>query len=170
MDVVRQNVQDLQGSIFVNSVQGKGIQFTIRVPLTMGVVRSLLVDVEGTSYGIPISDIRDIQRIAKEDILTEEHSFSYKGAVVPIFSLAELIGKKVSEEEKESLQPLVCLSENDGRPVGVSIGRIAGQKEVVLKGLGSHLRTVAGVSGAAVMGDGSIVPLLNISELPKKIS
>lgn len=165
MDVVRQNVQDLQGSIFVNSVQGKGIQFTIRVPLTMGVVRSLLVDVEGTSYGIPISDIRDIQRIAKEDILTEEHSFSYKGAVVPIFSLAELIGKKVSEEEKESLQPLVCLSENDGRPVGVSIGRIAGQKEVVLKGLGSHLRTVAGVSGAAVMGDGSIVPLLNISEL-----
>ncbi|NLZ16958.1 MAG: response regulator [Desulfobulbaceae bacterium] len=165
MDVVRQSVQDLQGSITVASQQGEGTSFTIRVPLTLGVVRALLVDLHGVTYGVALSDIQDIHRIGRTDIAEDRQTFNHGGDALPLYSLPLLLGREESEEEKADPQPLLFMTKVEGGEVGVLLPRIAGQKEVVFKGLGSHLRTVIGVAGAAVMGDGSVIPLLNMAEL-----
>ncbi|MDO5675493.1 MAG: Hpt domain-containing protein [bacterium] len=165
MDVVRQNVQELQGSIAVESRPGEGAQFTIRVPLTLGVVRSLLVEMDEVTYGVPLSDILDIQRMERSAIDEENQAFEHQGKVLPLYNLSLLLGRQQSDEEKTDPRPLVFITTVEGNRAGVQIPRIAGQREVVLKGLGSHLRTVTGVAGAAVMGDGSVIPLLNMVEL-----
>lgn len=162
MDVVRENVKELQGSIHVETGLGVGTTFVIRIPLTMGVVRALFVKISGVTYGIPLNDIKDIHRLFKHEINTQEGTCTLAGATVPWHSLPALLG---SEEVEEEQRPLVLALAGEGKSVAISIPQITGQKEIVLKGLGAHLRTVPGLSGAAVMGDGSIVPVLNIPEL-----
>ncbi len=165
MDVVKQNVQDLQGSITVESKPGEGAQFTIRVPLTLGVVRSLLVGMDDVTYGVALSDILDIHRMERSDIDEETQTFMHQGTDLPLYNLSLLLGRQEGDEEKAETRPLVFITSVEGNRAGVLIPRIAGQREVVLKGLGSHLRSVTGIAGAAVMGDGSVIPLLNMAEL-----
>ncbi len=165
MDVVRQNVQELQGSITVESKPGEGVQFTIRVPLTLGVVRSLLVDMDEVTYGVALSDILDIHRMDRSAIDENSQTFVHQGTDLPLYNLSLLLGRQESDEEKADPHPLVFITTVEGNRAGVQISRIAGQREVVLKGLGNHLRTVTGIAGAAVMGDGSVIPLLNMAEL-----
>ena len=165
MDVVRQNVQELQGSIAVDTQSGQGTQFTIRVPLTLGVVRSLLVELEDVTYGVALNDILDIHRVELKDIAEDRQTFVRAGEDLPLYSLALLLGQRENDEEKQARHPLIFTTEVQGNRAGIQIPRIAGQKEVVLKGLGSHLRSVTGIAGAAVMGDGSVIPLLNMTEL-----
>ena len=162
MDVVRENVKELQGSIHVETGKGQGTTFVIRIPLTMGVVRALFVKIGWVTYGIPLNDIKDIHRLFKHEINQPEGSCTLAGAKVPWYSLPALLG---SEEGEDEQRPLVLALAGEERNLAISIPQITGQKEIVLKGLGAHLRTVPGLSGAAVMGDGSIVPVLNIPEL-----
>ncbi len=163
MDVVKENVKELQGSISVETERGVGTTFVIRAPLTLGVVRALLVRIGEVTYGIPLNDIRDIHRIEQNAISREEGSCQLAGATLPWYSLPALLG--LGEEQGGDPRPLVLVLATEGRAIALSIPSVSGQKEVVLKGLGSHLRTVPGVSGAAVMGDGSIVPILDVPGL-----
>ena len=162
MDVVRENVKELQGTIHVETRPGAGTTFVIRIPLTMGVVRALFVKIGGVTYGIPLNDIKDIHRLFKHEINPHEGTCTLAGATVPWHSLPALLGAGEGEDEQ---RPLVLALTGGERNLAISIPQITGQKEIVLKGLGAHLRTVPGLSGAAVMGDGSIVPVLNIPEL-----
>ena len=165
MDVVKQNVHDLQGTIAVDTKPGQGTTFTIRVPLTLGVVRALLVEFEGVTYGIALNEILDIHRIEAASIAPDGHSFLREGRQTPLYSLPLLLRRQVILEEQENVEPLVFTIAVEGELAGIRIPHITGQKEVVLKGLGNHLRAVTGIAGAAVMGDGTVIPLLNMAEL-----
>jgi len=163
MDVVRENVKELQGSIGVETKTGEGTTFVLRVPLTLGVVRALLVKIGEVTYGIALNDIKDIHRLSNDDIVFEEGTCRLGGATVPWYGLTRLLG--LADDEPQATRSLVLNMHAGGRTVALSIPQITGQREIVIKGLGTHLRTVAGVSGAAVMGDGSIVPVLDIPDL-----
>ncbi len=163
MDVVKQNVHEIQGTITVETKEGEGTAFVIRVPLTLGVVRVLMVRIGEETYGIALNDIRDIHRADSQDLSRNEGTLKIGGIVVPWYSLQVLLGQ--GEEQGEEQRPLVLVLNVAGRTLAISIPQITGQKEIVIKGLGTHLGSVPGVSGAAVMGDGSIVPVLNIPDL-----
>ncbi|ADW18481.1 CheA signal transduction histidine kinase [Desulfobulbus propionicus DSM 2032] len=163
MDVVKENVKELQGSISVETKQGIGTTFILRVPLTLGVVRVLLVRINEVTYGIPLNDIGDINRIERHEISRDKGVCQLAGATVPWHSLSVLLG--LGGEQIEEARPLVLTMQMEGRTIALSIPHISGQKEIVIKGLGTHLGTVPGVSGAAVMGDGSILPVLDIPGL-----
>jgi len=163
MDVVKQNVHDLQGTISVETSEGEGTTFVIRVPLTLGVVRALMVRIGEDTYGIALNDIKDIHRADSRDLSRTEGTLKLGGATVPWYSLPALLGQVEAQSEEQ--RPLILVLNVAGRTLAISIPQITGQKEIVLKGLGGHLRSVPGVSGAAVMGDGSIVPVLNIPDL-----
>lgn len=163
MDVVRENVRELQGSIAVETQAGMGTTFVMRVPLTLGVVRALLVKIGEVTYGIALSDIKDIHRLEQDGISIEEGTCRIAGETVPWYSLAGLLG--VPDQNTEERGSLVLNMFAGGRTIALAIPQITGQKEIVIKGLGPHLRSVAGVSGAAVMGDGSVVPVLDIPAL-----
>ncbi|MGD9947148.1 MAG: response regulator, partial [Desulfobulbus sp.] len=163
MDVVRESVKELQGSIITETFPGKGTAFVLRIPLTLGIVRALLVKIGEITYGIPLNDILDIQRLDSQDVFPEKGLCMISGATVNLYALPSLLG--VSEEPGGGTAPLVLTIKSEGRMIALSVPQINGQKEIVVKGLGSHLKTVPGVSGAAVMGDGSIVPVLDIPDL-----
>lgn len=163
MDVVKENVQELQGSIAVESGKDEGTAFVMRIPLTLGVSRALLVRVDEVTYAIALNDIKDIQRVARGDLSRSERTFRQGETTMPWYSLRTLLGQ--GDDQAEEDRPLVLVLNVAGKTMALSIPLITGQKELVIKGLGSHLRSVFGVSGAAIMGDGSIVPVLNISDL-----
>lgn len=163
MDVVRENVKDLQGSIVVETEPGVGTTFVLRIPLTLGVARSLMVTIGEITYGITLNDIKDIHRLEREQISVEEGTCMLAGEVVPWYSLPNLLG--MVDPNVEEAGSLVLAMHSEGRIIALSIPQITGQKELVIKGLGSHLRSVVGLSGAAVMGDGSIVPVLDVPGL-----
>ncbi len=163
MDVVRESVKELQGSISTETVRGQGTTFILRIPLTLGIVRALLISISDTTYGIPINDIHDIQRLDANSIAPDRNHCTVHGESVNFYSLQALLG--FEEDSSPLAAPLVLTIKAEGRTIALAIPQVTGQKEIVIKGLGSHLKAVPGISGAAVMGDGSIVPVLDIPDL-----
>ena len=168
MDVVRESIKELQGSVAVETRTGMGTTFVLRVPITVGVLRVLLVKVGEVTYGIALNDIKDIHRLEQGSISFRDGTCTIGGETVPWHSLTALLG--VVGQESGDDYSMVLNMFAGGRTIALSIPHITGQKEIVIKGLGTHLRSVAGVSGAAVMGDGSIVPLLDIPDLAQAAS
>ena len=168
MDVVRANIKELQGTVAVETQPGVGTTFVLRVPITVGVIRALQVKVGEVTYGIALNDIKDIHRLEQGAISFEEGTCNIAGETSPWYSLAALLG--VAEHEPDEDYSLALNMFAGGRTIALSVPQITGQKEIVMKGLGTHLRSVGGVSGAAVMGDGSIVPVLDIPDLVQAAS
>ncbi|PIE56850.1 MAG: hypothetical protein CSA34_02500 [Desulfobulbus propionicus] len=162
MDVVRENLKELQGSVSVETAKGKGTTFVMRVPLTMGVVRCLMVRITQVIYAIPINDVHEVRRVNGADIIEEKGIIYQNNKELPWYALESLLGHDPPGQEPH---PLALLFEAGGRDVMLSIPGIIGQREVVVKELGSQLGTVPGISGAAVLGDGSVVPVLDVAGL-----
>lgn len=163
MDVVRESVKELQGSIATETIQGQGTTFILRIPLTLGIVRALLILISGTTYAIPLNDIRDVQRLDADGIPPERDRCIVHGETVPLYSLPVLLG--FDEDSTSFPAPLALTMTSEEQTIALSVPQVTGQKEIVVKGLGSHLKTVPGISGVAVMGDGSLVPVIDVPDL-----
>ena len=167
MDVVKENIQDLKGVIRVASEQGHGTQFTIRIPLTLAAVRALLFDVGGQTYAVALNEISEIIRLNPDNVLGPHHdALKLNDEVLPLFHMADLLstGKRDVDSVSTSQYPITLVVETGGRRGTLVIDSLVGQREIVIKSLGSHLRYVKGISGVTIMGDGSVVPILNIGE------
>ncbi len=168
MDVVKENIEELKGVVRIVSWKGKGTRFTIRIPLTLAAIRALLFNVEGQIYAISLSEIKEIIRINPDEITGQlEEVVKIGNELMPIYYLAKYLGTGQAEEEKSAVpgELIVLVVESGEKRGAVVVDMLAGQQEIVIKGTGSHLRYVKGVSGVTIMGDGSVVPILNIEEL-----
>ncbi len=168
MDVVKENIQNLKGVIRVASEKGHGTMFTIRIPLTLAAVQALLFTVRGQTYAIALNEISEIIRLNPENIMgPNQDALRLNDEVLPLFHMVGLLsaGKRDTEPVSAGEYPITLVVETGGRRGTLVIDTLVGQKEIVIKSLGSHLRYVKGVSGATIMGDGSVIPILNIEEL-----
>ncbi len=168
MDVVRENILNLKGVIRVASEKGQGTVFTIRIPLTLAAVQALLFTVQGQTYAIALNEISEIIRLDPENVMgPNQDVLRLNDEVLPLFQLAGLlgVGRRDSETVPLAKYPVTLVVETGGRRGTLIIDRLVGQKEIVIKSLGSHLRYVKGVSGVTIMGDGSVIPILNLEEL-----
>jgi chemosensory pili system protein ChpA (sensor histidine kinase/response regulator) len=168
MDVVKENIQNLKGVIRVASEKGQGTKFTIRIPLTLAAVQALLFTVRGQTYAIALNEIGEIIRLDPKNILgPNQDALRLNDEVLPLFHMADLLsaGKIDAESVPPGEYPITLVVETGGRRATLVVDTLVGQKEIVIKSLGSHLRHVKGVSGATIMGDGSVIPILNIEEL-----
>ena len=168
MDVVKENILNLKGLIRVASEKGQGTRFTIRIPLTLAAVQALLFAVRGQTYAIALNEISEIIRLDLNSILgTNQDAMRLKDEVLPLFHMADLlsVGKENAVSVPMGESSLTLVVETGGRRASLVIDSLVGQKEIVIKSLGSHLRYVKGVSGVTILGDGSVIPILNIEEL-----
>jgi chemosensory pili system protein ChpA (sensor histidine kinase/response regulator) len=170
MDVIRENVQELKGTIRVSSWKGKGTQFTIRIPLTLAAVRALLLISGGQLFALALNEVSEIMRIDPVNITHEpEDTANIGNKVLPLYYLSKLLNMKHKEDSSEPVSsfehPIVLVIHAGGRKAALIIDAIVGQREIVIKSTGTHLRHVKGISGATIMGDGSVVPILNLEEL-----
>jgi two-component system chemotaxis sensor kinase CheA len=168
MDVVRDNVRRLGGDIRVDTTPGIGTTFTINVPLTLATTRVLLVENAGLTYAIPSSSIERTGRVRSSQLRALEGRTSLKvdGRVLPVVELASVL-QQSSAPVEAGWRPFFVLSQSGERAVAVLTDRLVDETELVVKPLGAPLKRVRHVTGAAVLGTGSVVVILNPADLYK---
>ena len=163
MDVVRRNVESLQGSVSVKSIEGKGSTMTVRLPLTLAILDGLLVRLSDEVFVIPLlSVIESISVRAKEihQIVGVGEVISLRGEIVPLLRLHNLLNIALRDEGDQ--QGLLVIVEDQGRRLALRVDDLIGQQQVVIKNLETNFRKVPGVSGATILGDGHVALILDI--------
>ncbi len=171
LDVVKKNIEKLNGSVQVETWLGKGTRFTIRLPLTLAIIRALLVRCEGEVYAIPLSSVVETVCPDKDQVETVAGRpvLVLRDEVLPLVSLAQLFGlgqasytEPGAQEDQEHYVVLVRVS---GRTFGLVVDALVGEQEVVIKGLGEFLNDIPGFSGATILGDGGVALILDVPGL-----
>ncbi|QEP43718.1 response regulator [Ectothiorhodospiraceae bacterium BW-2] len=169
MDVVNSEVRQLGGAIHLKSVADQGATFTIRLPLNLTVTRALLVEVGESVYALPLLSVRTIERIDNSDLLEllneDKPIFEWVDGDYEMFHLTHLLGEMVhSIIENEGKQSLILVQSGEHK-VAMMVDRLIGSREVVVKSLGLQLGALPKISGATIMGDGSVVLILDVPAL-----
>lgn len=163
MDVVRKNVEALRGRIDIASVEGRGSTFTIRLPLTLAVIDGLVVKVGAEKYILPITSIDQSLRPKAEQLSTVQESGEMclvRGRLLPLFRLHRLFAVRGAVEDAAA--GLVVIVQDGDRACGLLVDDLLGQQQVVIKSLDDGVGQVAGVSGAAILGDGNVSLILDV--------
>lgn len=168
MDVVRRNIQDLNGSVEVESKPGEGSVFTIRLPLTLAILDGQLIRVGEQVYIFPLVSI--VESIQSYDQMIHRVStgcdvLRLRDEYVPIVRLWDIFNIKPSSEQLED--GLLVVVEGDNIKVAVLVDDLLGQQQVVIKSLQDNYRAVDGISGATILGDGTVSLILDIAGLIK---
>ena len=166
MDVVRRNIEALRGQIEIQSTPGKGSVFTIRLPLTLAIIDGMVIRVGGERYVLPtLSILYSLRPTGKElsTVVGRGEMLSLQGNLLPLFRLHNTFG--IEGAVREPTEGTVVVIENDGRQVGLLIDEILGQQQIVIKSIGDALKGVPGIAGAAIMPDGKVGLILDVSSL-----
>ena len=166
MDVVREAVQRLKGTIQVESVIGVGSTFTIHLPTTLAVSNALLVESTGHMFAIPMQSVQQIMRLDPAAVTkVGAHPMINLGdRMLLLKDLANHMEIRSDQEQFEESKALLLVRTGDDE-VALTIDSIEGGQDIVVKSLGDHLRNVPGYLGATVSGDGTVIPILDPSDL-----
>jgi chemosensory pili system protein ChpA (sensor histidine kinase/response regulator) len=170
MDVVRDAVARLNGSIEIISKRGQGLQLLIRLPVAVAQLQAVLARLAGQVYAVPMHDIASVARITPAEAAAQEYAFM--GATLPLVQPAAIPGFFVGAAgEPPAENELAALVIQVGsRRAALLCEQLIGQKDVVFKELGAHLQHVPCIAGVTVLGDGSLVPIVQTDELLRKWS
>lgn len=164
MDVVKNTVESLNGTVSIESKLGKGTKVTIRLPLTLAIIQALLVKVNNYVYAIPISIIDSTLIITSDEIkvVQNEEVIVIRGEVIPIVKLWEVFGM---EHETNPKEMNVVVVKAGARKYGLTVDTLIGQEDIVIKSLGKIFSDVKIFSGGATLGDGSIALILDVTNI-----
>ncbi len=166
LDVVRTNVHKLKGTVSLSSKPHKGVKFIIRLPMTLAITRALLVKAHGETFAFPLGDVTQILRLENDKFerIGKEAVVRVGKDVFPVIRLGEALHLKQPPDDTVGRVPVLIFSVGE-RQFALVVDHILQGREIVIKSLGNHLRRVHGISGATLMGDGSVVLILNPLEL-----
>ncbi|HOV56940.1 MAG TPA: Hpt domain-containing protein [Rhodanobacteraceae bacterium] len=172
MDVVNNEIKQLGGSLTIDSERGKGTVFTIRLPFTLAVTQAILVRLGESTYAIPMSSVQGVVRITREDLDQRLASgrpvYSYAGEEFTIYDLAQLLGVPGGRAVVEDTQLPLLMTRTGDQRAAVRIDAVIGSREVVVKSVGPQISSVPGIFGATIMGDGSVVMILDLAPLVRR--
>ncbi|MEL7311423.1 MAG: chemotaxis protein CheA [Pseudomonadota bacterium] len=166
MDVVRRNIADLGGHVSVKSERGVGSTFTIRLPLTLAILDGQLVRVGQESYIVPLVSIVETIQSGNEhtsQVAGESELFRLRDEYLPVLRLHELFG--IQGDATEIDDGLLVVAEANGQRVGIFVDDLQEQQQVVIKSLESNFRQTAGISGATILGDGTVALIIDVPGL-----
>ncbi|EMA00112.1 chemotaxis protein CheA [Haloferax denitrificans] len=161
MDVVKTTVESLDGSVSVDSEPGEGSTFNIRLPVSVAIIKVLFVQVEDREFGVPIKYIDEISRRDRVQTVNGAEVIVHEETIFPLIRLREAL-------EIDSPEPddgMVVRIRPDDRQVALHCDGVTKQEEVVVTPLQGPLSGVGGLSGTAVIGDGNVIPILDVSTL-----
>jgi len=176
MDVVKRNIEKVNGQVSVESREGEGTTFYLRLPLTLAIVRALLVKVNESIFAIPLSDVVEIERIELKNTywLNQVLTTLFRGKTLPLVSLAGLLSgeaEAVFSKEKTVSPVFYTVVVNAARSeAGLVVDEIVGEQEIVIKSLGEYIGDIRGLGGATILGDGTVSLILDVTSLLTKFS
>jgi two-component system chemotaxis sensor kinase CheA len=165
MDVVKDNIEKLNGTIDIISSVGTGARFRIKIPLTLAIIPALLVRVVNEIFTIPLSTVDETIRVHRDELSTIEGLEVYylRDNTIPLISLRDVFGMGAGDPEQKEL--FVVIINAGARQVGFVVDELKGRQEVVIKPLEDYLQEKSGFSGATILGDGSISLILDVFEM-----
>jgi len=165
MDVVKKNIEKLNGTIEMDSVPGEGTRFRIKIPLTLAIIQALLVRVGNDIFTIPLASVVETLRFFREEISTVEgiEVIHLRQSTIPLIRLSGLFS--YSQEKQDSRKAFVVIISMGTKQVGLVVDSLVGEQEVVIKPLVDYLQEKSGFSGATILGDGRISLILDVYEL-----
>lgn len=165
MDVVKTNIEKLNGIIEIESEKGKGTTQKLKIPLTLAIIQALLVGTQEEYYAIPLSSVLETVRISQEEIYTVDGKsvLRLRDEVLSLVRLADIFKvDSVLENTKEVYVVIIGLAD---QKIGVIVDYLIGQEEVVIKSLGYYLKNTVGIAGATVRGDGKITLIVDVAAM-----
>jgi two-component system chemotaxis sensor kinase CheA len=164
MDVVKKNISRLKGVFDVNTVPGAGTTFTIKLPLTLAIIQALLVRVADELYAIPLDSVIESQRVEMQDVRTVHGSevITLRGQVVPLVRVSDFFELGGERDPEKVMIVIVGLQ---GRQVGLVVDSFQGEQEIVIKPLSDVVGRIPGISGATILGNGSISLIIDVHSL-----
>lgn len=169
MDVVRKNIEKLQGEVIIDTVVGQGTTFQIILPLTLAIIDGMIVRVDQDRFVLPLSHMHESLRPATGDVKKATNMgeiLFLRGENLPLFRLSALIGKK--SEVKPATDCIAIIVRTQATPFAVLVDDIIGQHQVVIKKLGGELSALRGYSGSAILGDGKPALILELPDLVQR--
>lgn len=164
MDVVKKNIDKLRGKVEITSQEGKGTLFTIKLPLTLAIIDGIVVKVGNTKYIIPTISIEESLRPKIEELSTVKDKgevINMRGNLFPLVRLHKLFN--IETKKTNPWEAIVVIVEAEHGRYGLLVDELLGQQQVVIKSLGEKFKNVKGISGGAILGDGRVGLILDVS-------
>ncbi len=161
MDVVKTNIKKLNGLIEIKSDKGRGSEFILRLPLTLAIIQSLLVDVEGEIYSIPLSSVLESLKVDQREfhIIGNREILKLRDMVLPLVRLDRVFGVVPGAEVSDFCYVVVVGTVE--KRIGLVVTRLVGQQEVAIKSLGKYLANIPGIAGSTILGDGRVALIID---------
>ncbi len=169
MDVVRRNIEALRGTLRLNSKPGKGLQVDIRLPLTLAIIDGFMVGVGKSKFVLPLESVVEVIESGGENVRIDErgrHCVELRGAVLPVVRLRTLY--TVESELPERVSVVVVHSPRG--KYGIEVEVLLGQNQTVIKPLGRLFKTLRGISGSSILGNGEVALILDVASLGELIT
>ncbi|MHB8857892.1 MAG: hybrid sensor histidine kinase/response regulator [Thermoleophilia bacterium] len=169
LDVVKSNIEKLEGSVSVVSTGGAGTRFTVSLPVTLAVIKGLLVESNDIRLIIPLVSVKEMVAVPEEEIQTlgSRRGFLMRDSAVPLIDLLEHLGGGVTVNSGDKSNVVIVGA--DKFRLGFAVGSLLGEQEVVIKSLGTFLGRLDYVAGVSILGSGEAVVVLNVNHILRKI-
>ena len=169
MDVVKTRINQMNGSVEIDSVKGKGSKITIKVPLTLAIMPTLMVKLEQQAFALPLANVVEILDLDldKTNVVDGQEVVIVRERALPLFYLKQWLIRHRGQNERQAEGHVVVVNVG-GRHVGFVVDHLIGQEEVVIKALGAKLQGLEGLAGATITGDGMIALILDVPSLMKR--
>lgn len=169
MDVVKKNIEALRGRVKIESEEGQGTVFTIMLPLTLAIIDGMIVEVGSEKYIIPTLNIRESIKLSKDQFnyaFDQGESVLIRNELIPIYRLSRMFDIQDSRNRGLEIDGgLIVVVESAGKAIGLVVDEILGQQQIVIKNLGSLFQDLKGFSGGAIMSDGTVGLILDVTTL-----
>nr|WP_202844455.1 Hpt domain-containing protein [Luteimonas saliphila] len=167
MDVVASEVRQLGGSLDIDTRRQQGTTFTLRLPQTLAVTQAVFVRIGETQFAVPIASVRGVGRIERDRLGKQEAAYGYGGEDYALHDLGLLVGQGAAKAEGHLQMPLLLIRSGELR-AAVAVDEIIGSREIVVKPVGPQVASIPGIFGATIMGDGSVVVILDVAPLARR--
>ena len=163
LDVVKRSVEELGGSIMVNSSKGAGTTFSLWLPFTLAIIDAMLIGIHDQTYAVPMGTIVETHNYEMSEVklIRSREVVQLRGEVLPLIRMREFFG--LEKVEKDSINTLVVQSRD--RRAALEVDELIGHQQIVVKSLDQRLRRVKGISGGTILGSGKIALILDVESI-----
>ena len=162
LDVVRTRLDMLGGRLEMDTQKGKGTTFTLTLPLTLAIIKAMLIGLGDQIYAIPLMNIRETVKVAADAIkpVKDMEVIRLREEIIPVLRLSRELGIKSADTDDDQLS--VVIVEGRAKSLGLVVDKVLAEQDVVVKPLGAFLKRVRGITGATILGDGRVVLILDV--------